>query len=624
MIANIQSIISRKGSNLIIRFKAIMFNPWLPLILAALLWVGSFSDINLGAMQDWGLISIFPISILIAYLLTLLGFAGLFLRTQVSEAIFMSYALLLILLVHGTPQLLYGTLRYSWAWKHVGLVDYIIRHGAVDPNIGILGIYHNWPGFFALNALYTQLAGFSGAQVYAGWGPAFFEILFAWGWLALFRLFTPDRRLQWLGVWFFLLTNWVGQDYFSPQAMSYFMLIGVLVLIFRYFSSVPTLNLDAWKNRYFFKGPIMNIFQSLIEWLAKMEFTKISREVELVKYHRWALGCLVLLCYAAIVSSHQLTPFMGVLFGLVLAFGSYTRWKTLPIWMSAFIILWFLFPAKLYTSGVIESIVNSYGNLFHNIDSGFINVATVSPGQALVAWMGRGLSAAIGVLAGIGVCLRVRHRYLDLHIILLAAAPLAIIFLNTYGGEALFRMYFFSLPFLSFLAARVIFPRDNSERNWRQVVGIGGLSTVLLVGLLFAYYGKEQQYYFTKGEVEAAEFIFNNAEPNSLLVEGARNYPSQFLNYEYFTYVPIDREPSESQERLLHNPVRVLDAWLSNPDYVASYLIITRSQKSYTDSVGVLPLGTLDRIQEALETSDNFEIALSNQDAIIFTKRIGK
>ena len=39
----------------------------------------------------------------------------------------------LLALVHGTPAVLYGTLRYSWAYKHVGIVDYILRTGTVDP-----------------------------------------------------------------------------------------------------------------------------------------------------------------------------------------------------------------------------------------------------------------------------------------------------------------------------------------------------------------------------------------------------------------------------------------------------------------------------------------------------------
>jgi hypothetical protein len=144
----------------------------------------------------------------------------------------------------------------------------------------------------------------------------------------------------------------------------------------------------------------------------------------------------------------------------------------------------------------------------------------------------------------------------------------------------------------------------------------------MLTAFLFAYYGKERQYSFTKGEVEAAEYLYSHAVPNSLLVEGSRNYPTMFSNYEYFTYVAIDREPADSIDRLLANPVDVLDEWLSDTNrYKTSYLFITRSQKIDVDEVGGLPVGSLDKIQNLLEKSGKFEVIFSNQDAIIFAVR---
>jgi hypothetical protein len=122
--------------------------------------------------------------------------------------------------------------------------------------------------------------------------------------------------------------------------------------------------------------------------------------------------------------------------------------------------------------------------------------------------------------------------------------------------------------------------------------------------------------------VEAAKYLYSHADPNSLLVEGSRNYPAMFSNYEYFTYVAIDREPADSIDRLLANPVDVLDEWLSNTSrYKTSYLFITRSQKMDVDEVGGLPVGSLDKIQNLLEKSGKFEVVFSNQDAIIFKVR---
>jgi hypothetical protein len=603
--------------------KAILLSPWFHLALAAELWGFSLQTFNLSAMKDWGLLSIFPVSIILAYLLVIIGFANLYRQSTVSDAIFASYILLFVLMIHGTPYFLFGTVRYAWSWKHIGIIDYITRHGAVDPTISDLSVYHNWPGFFALNALFTQLAGFPGAQVYAGWAPAFFEMLFAFGLLALFRLFTPDRRLQWLGVWIFILTNWIAQDYFAPQAITYFMTIGVQILVLLGFGPKRALTLDSWKKRLSKIGPVFRPLSRLLEHITNLKLPPMLFEPTRSRAAQLALGVIVLLVFGVIVSIHQLTPFMGVVaISFLVVFGVVSRWRTLPFWMVLLIVLWLAFPAQAYNSQVVGSTLESFGKIDQTVDKGLVNVAKISSGQAIVSWMGRGLSGLIILLAGLGAFQRIRKGYFDLPAILLAAAPIIILFLNSYGGEALFRVYFFMLPGLSFLAAGAIVTKEELWRGWLQPIAIGGLSLIMLIAFLFAYYGKEHQYSFTKAEEEAAEYVYSHAIPNSLLVEGSRNYPSQFINYEYFTYVAIDREPPESQNHLLANPADVLYVWLSNSSrYTTSYLLITRSQKIYVDEIGSMPSGSLDKIQTALENSDKFKIVFSNQDAVVFTIR---
>ena len=96
--------------------------------------------------------------------------------------------------------MLYGTLRYSWAYKHVGIVDYILRTGTVDPTIGVGGIYHNWPGFFAGSALLTSLAGSPDALRIATWAPLVFNLMNLVVLRYVFRGLTRNTRLIWLGL----------------------------------------------------------------------------------------------------------------------------------------------------------------------------------------------------------------------------------------------------------------------------------------------------------------------------------------------------------------------------------------------------------------------------------------
>ncbi len=599
----------------------LLFNPWLFLLTSGLLWRLSLEQFDIRKMEDWGFASLFPSLIVVAYVLLLAGFASLYFRKDAPDVIFAAYVLLLIFMLHGTPYFVFDTMRYSWAWKHVGIVDYIMRHGAVNPQVAILPVYHNWPGFFAFNALLTQLSGFASADMYAGWAPVFFEIFFALGILSLFRLFTSDRHLQWLGVWFFLLTNWVGQDYFSPQAMTYFMLFGVLFLILYGFPSSQMLSGDFLsKNLSRFAGAL-RLPSRWVAFLARLRIPLLLHDPAIASQPAAALGVIILIIFGAIVSSHQLTPFMGFTAALLFILFRFSRWRALPLWMLAMILLWLAFPARSYEREVIASTIESFGNVQQTVSSSLVDVTKISSGQVVVSWMGRGLSAFIGLLAGFGVFQRMRKGKIDFLVILLMAAPMIVLFLNDYGGEALFRVYFFCLPYFSFLAACAVLPDRKSLRDFfPSALVVFCLSAVMLLAFLFAYNGKDRQYCFTKAELEAARYLYRHALPDSLLVEGSRNYPAQFLHYDFFTYTPIDRE--DSHDAIVADPVSVLSEWLSNSSrYRHSYFLITRSQIIYTEEVGVMPSGALVKMRDELSKSDMFEIVFSNEDAVIFAMK---
>ena len=152
----------------------------------------------------------------------------------------------------------------------------------------------------------------------------------------------------------------------------------------------------------------------------------------------------------------------------------------------------------------------------------------------------------------------------------------------------------------------------------RTVIWSALLSAILLFCFSFAHYGKDQQYHFSQNEVDAARYLYNTAPPGSLLIEGSRSYPTQFRNYEFFTYVPIDREPAESWVSIIDNPVEVLSRWMGNKEYQRAYLIITRSQKADVNALGLMPAGSLDVIEQALLKSPKFQVIYGNADAKIF------
>ena len=588
------------------------FIQWFLPLLAIALWGISLSQFNPLDMTDLGMVSIFPVLFILAILILIISYGLLFLKGEVNEGAFLLHSVFLIIIIHTTPALIYGTLRYSWAWKHIGMVDYIQRFGAVNPEIGYLGVYHNWPTFFALNAFITDLVGSPSAQLYAGLAPVFFDLLYFFATVSLLRLFTSNKRLPWLAGWFFILANWIGQEYFSPQAMNFFLYLILLWMVLSWFGPENQNHFKVWAESRFLR-PFRPILQKMSDTVLPVRSSDRPQEFSI-----FVTSMVLLLLFGLIVSSHQLTPIMAISAVIILVIFGYCSWRTLPILMAVTLGLWLAFPASTYSGELISEIVESFGKVTENIDSSFINVAQVSSEQLIVVWMGRGLTILIIVLAGLGLVNRVRKGNLDFLALLLMVSPISLLVTSPYGGEALFRVYLFALPFLSFLAAGLVFPEETTSSGKNQSIVVIGVSALLLIGLFFSYYGKERQYYFTEDEVEASWFLYSNAEPNSLLVEGARNYPGSFKNYEYFTYVPIDREPLASREKVLNDPAGVLDDWLENEEYNQTFLIITRSQKAYIDAVGAMPRGSLDRIEDALEESDEFVVVFENQDAKIF------
>jgi hypothetical protein len=295
----------------------------------------------------------------------------------------------------------------------------------------------------------------------------------------------------------------------------------------------------------------------------------------------------------------------------------------LPVLAAAVTAAWALTAARSYTVPNVYDLVVGLGKPVANA-SASLEKATINTGsQVLVVWGGRFVVLIATLVALWGVWRSWRVRGLRVTAILLMVLPSALVVVTGFGGEVLFRAFLFAAPFLAFLTAAGCLPRDGRGYPIRHLVATAVMTALLLPGFLLAYYGKERQNYFTPAEVKAATWIDANAPSGSLLVEGSRNYPAQFLNYERFTYVPIDQEPEDSWQPLLADPAGGLREWADNPRYAATYVLITRSQKSAVDSDRSLPPGSLDVIENALRRSPDFRAVFDSPDATVFTPSIG-
>lgn len=539
-------------------------------LLAALLWTLGFVGADPRAMGSFGLVSLFTAATIGVLLLLVGGFLASLYRNK-REWVLGLYLVTYIALIHGTPAVLYGTLRYSWAYKHVGIVDYILRTGTVDPTIGVGEIYHNWPGFFAAGALLTSLAGSPDALRIATWAPVVFNLMNLVVLRYVYRGLTRSKRLIWLALFFFFIINWVGQDYFSPQAMAYVLYLACIGLLIR---------------------------------------RATLKAHQLIPF---------LLIVAVVAASHQITPMMLLLAVTALVALRRSSGWYLPVLGGILVAAWAFTAARSYTMPNIMELVVGLGQPVANANETLEKTATIAAGsQQVVIWAGRSVVILATLMALLGAWRSWRVRGLRVTAILLMVLPGMLVLMTGFGGEVLFRAFLFAAPFIAFLAAAACLPKDGRGFPWRNLVATALLTAVLIPGFMLSYYGKERQNYFTPDEVSAVTWVQDNARPGSLLVEGSRNYPTQFKNYERFTYVPIDREPEGSWREMLADPVDKLDDWLSDPRYTDAYVLITRSQKIAVDAQGSMPIGSLEAIEIALRQAPQFKVAYDSGDAVVF------
>ncbi|UVE94091.1 hypothetical protein [Dietzia sp. B32] len=541
----------------------------LAVVASILLWCVGFSGSDPREMGELGLLSDFNTAIVAAIIL-LLGSTLVCIYQHRPGWVIGTHLVTYLALVHGTPAVLYDTARYSWTYKHVGVVEYILRTGAVDPGIDSNPIYHNWPGLFAASALVADLGGEGAADAVALWAPLGFNLILLVVLRYLFRGFTGRPAVVWLALVLYFTMTWVGQDYYSPQAAVYILYLGMIGLLIRNprGSAMRTL-----------------VFSVLVAAMA------VTHQITLV---------ILLMAVAVLVATRQ------------------TRGWYLPVIAVAIVSAWALTFAGDYTIYNFRDLISGFGQPLSNADATFSKSDGAVGAQRWVVWGDRFTVAAGAAFALLGVWRTRREGTLHWAPVVLMLVPVAVLVQMSFGGESLLRVFLFSAPFIAFLAAEACAPRVGSGAFDQRRFTTAVLALVLIVpGFLLGYYGKERYNYFTDQEIAAAQWIATNAPAGSLLVEGDVNYPRQSHGYEKFTYVPIAFEPSV--DRLLERPEDTLHQWLSNPRYTDGYVVITRSQKIGAEMYGSLPAGALTDLERDLAASYLFRVVHHSGDATVFT-----
>jgi hypothetical protein len=340
------------------------------------------------------------------------------------------HTMTLTVMLYGTAALVYSQGRYSWLYKTIGVVQYVNANGQLNRTIDI---YQNWPGFFAFAAWFGKVAGVASPLAYAKWAQLVFELAALPLLYLAYDALSLTPRQCWLALLLYTGTNWIGQDYFSPQGLGTVLSLGIMAIALRWL--------------YVRKSPTSPGVQT-----GKDRAGKSSPRGR----YPVLLGVALLIIYFVLSFEHELSPYILAVQIGALAVARLVRPRWLPVLLFA-IALGYLAPRFGYVNSTY-GLLNSIGNFFSNARPPALQGGSVSAAQHTILRSQEALSLGMWFLAVVGVLLRRRGGRSVLTLALLAFSPFITLAMLAYGQEGVLRVYLFSLPWTAALAALALAP----------------------------------------------------------------------------------------------------------------------------------------------------------------------
>jgi GT2 family glycosyltransferase len=584
------------------------------LALAGVAWALSVRGADLQRTAGLGLLNAMPATYFIAVGVLLAGFIASLTRPRLPTRLLWLYAIALIIVLHGTTPLLYDEPRYPWTFKHLGVIDLIGHTGAVDRSVDI---YNNWPGFFALVAWLSAGSGVRAAS-YAPWAQVFFNVTNLLVLQFALRGVTSDKRLLWTASLLFVLGNWLGQDYLAPQAFAFPLSLVVLGLCLRCGPPprAPVSGAARW-----WVGVLDGLRRSV---LRREPVEEMPSATPLSPAAAVVIGGL---CYLAIVVSHQLTPvtLLGGVLGLALIVRRVPLWVPLAMGLLEAWWLWLSWPyLSLHFSLFDPAPSSSAAPSGYRIGDGL-------PGLALVAYAVRAEVLILLILAAIGLVRRLRSGCWDIAAAVLFAAPLAIVTMQSYGGEGRYRVYLFALPWLCVFGAAALLPTRGPPRPLRQRASLVAASACLATCLLLAYFGLELMNRVDPDDVASAVWFERRAPTDSLFVGVTTNFPLRLSARYPAVYDKDYPGPPALTEHAVYRRHRLGPADLPRIETTLrgfgsrhTFLTLTASQDRYARLYGLLPAGSMQTLDRALRASPDFRLVYRRGSSSIFAFEPGR
>ncbi|SHN47570.1 hypothetical protein [Cryptosporangium aurantiacum] len=492
----------------------------------------------------------------------------------------------------GSAPLMLPVPEYSWTYKHVGVVEFIQQHGAV---LDADDIYQQWPAFFAAVAQLSTVAGVPSIR-FAAWSSLYFGLLDVVLIAAVVSTLSRSTRVLFGTVLGFTACLWVDQNYFSPQAFAYALSLGFFALLMHGCRGLPASRAAGRLNR-------------LRLLLVRDAPTVRDRP-------RWPLLLAVVLLFAAITVAHQLTPYL-LLFGVgVLTVLGLIR----PYWLIGVL--------AVVAGGYFLPRMGGVSSQYHLFDGFnlFSNASGNSSGwgstpQKFSAVVARALAFLVWLTALVVGWRRRRSLGLVVIPLVLGFTPFLLLLLQNYGGEAIYRVFLFSLPWCALLAASWwVLLRAGV---WRGLTS-GVILTVLALAGLQGLQGQFMLHAVPPADVRAAQYLEEQAPAGSTMTLVAAAFPAR-LTAGYGSINPgrsvdpsIVDEPSFRRLTLDADQLPAIETWAASYGGTETFLVVTDQMRKNTEYFGYLPDGSVDALRKALDASPRWSTYYRRADITIY------
>lgn len=535
----------------------------------ALLWSATVLGTDLSHMGDLGLAPLLPAGVLAAIGILCASFCVQLRTGRMRTVVGVAHVAALVLILYGTPIVLEAVPRLNVTWRHAGIADQLARTGHIDRTIDA---YFNWPGFFALVATISSLAGLDHPMQLAPWASVYFNLLYLAPLLVIARSLVPAPRTQWLAVWLFYLGNWINQDYFAPQAEALFLFLVIVALGVRY----------------------------------------LSPGTETSPRERAAAVLISVALMAAMVTTHQLTPLAAFAAAGALVLVNRSRALGLPVIFAVMVVAWVSVMTEPFLAGRIHELLAGIGDVGRSANANVAERLQGSDEHLLIVRIRLLMTGGLWALALFGA-VRVVRTHRNLALPALAAAPFPLLAFQPYGGEMLLRVYLFALPFAAALAAVALLPgRLGRVRS----VALFTAMMLMVGGFLFSRYGNERINTFTEGEVRAIDRLVDRTPQGGVLVAATANLPWRGTAYADHHYVVLSRVESVRGHALPR--IEDLLSVVEGRPPGCAHVLFTTSQRAYAELLGVWPAGAIERLESQMRRSPLFELEMETRDVVAF------